>query len=391
MNIKTIRMLQDLEAMRTYWERWQNHPNNDFSQFSLVCRLRPEVEYPCVTVIEHNNQPHALLAGRMERTRFAPSIGYLTPARIPAKVMTVLHQGLLGRVDDEIGKELILHLWSLLVSGEADAVVFYKLTEDSPLLQALQTHGSRWCCEKKLVWHPHWQTLLPGEQGFLIKNMKSKHRSLIRKKERSLESAFPGKISWRWISRFDDIPEFCAQLEAVAARTYQRGLESGFMDNEDHRRRFSLFASRGQLRAQVLEIDGQMRAFDVGIIYNDTFFGSETGFDPDLREFAPGTLIMLRMIDELIQEGVQKVDWGLGDAHYKQQFGNHSWQETTVWLFAPTAKGMLLRSMLRLSTIVDSTARRILQRVGLTDKLKTLWRRRMAKGETETDKSENVT
>jgi CelD/BcsL family acetyltransferase involved in cellulose biosynthesis len=145
------------------------------------------------------------------------------------------------------------------------------------------------------------------------------------------------------------------------------------------------------LRAQVLEIDGQMRAFDVGIIYNDTFFGSETGFDPDLREFAPGTLVMLRMLDELIQEGVQKVDWGLGDAHYKQQFGNHSWQETTVWLFAPTVKGLTLRSMLRLSIMLDSVARQILGKMGLTDKLKSIWRRRVAKGEAESDKGKNDT
>jgi CelD/BcsL family acetyltransferase involved in cellulose biosynthesis len=391
MNIKTIRSLQELEAMQTYWERWQDHPNNDFSQFGLVCQLRPEVEYPCVTVIERNHQPHALLAGRMERTQFAPPLGYFTPVKIPAKVMNVLHQGSLGGIDEEISEALVPHLWSLLAAGEADAVAFYKLTEDSPLLRALQMHSSPWWCEKKLVWHLHWQTLLPDEPGVLLKDMKSKHRSLIRKRERSLESAFPGQVSWRWISRFDDIPEFCAQLEAVAARTYQRGLESGFINNEDHRRRFALFANRGQLRAQVLEIDGQIRAFDVGIIYNDTFFGSETGFDPDLRDFAPGTLVMLRMIDELIQEGVRKVDWGLGDAHYKQQFGNHSWLETTVWLFAPTAKGLALRSMLRLSILADTVARQVLKKMGLTDKLKSLWRRRVTKGEAEQNNNENAT
>jgi len=40
---------------------------------------------------------------------------------------------------------------------------------------------------------------------------------------------------------------------------------------------------------------------------------------------------------------------------------------------------------------LDSTARQVLQKMGLTDKLKTIWRGRVAKGEIETDKSENDT
>lgn len=389
MKIGVIRSFPELEAVRTYWEKWQNHPNNDFDQFKMVCQLRPEVEGPCVAVIERDSQPQALLVGRLERTHVVPSIGYFKPARIPARVLTVLHQGLLGQEDEETGSVVIRHLWSLLTSGEADAVVFHKLSEGSPLQRALQIHGPRWWCEKKPVWCAHWQTVLNGEQGFLMKNMKPKHRALIRKKERDLEAAFPGKVSWRWVSRFDDLPGLCAQLEEVAARTYQRGLESGFTDNEEHRRRFALFADRGQLRAQLLEIDGRVRAFDIGIVYNDTFFGSETGFDPDLREFVPGTLVMLRMVDELMREGVRKIDWGLGDAHYKRNFGDLSWQEANVWLFAPTVKGMFLRSILRVSAMLDSAARRILQRLRLADRLKTIWRRSLAKGETGAGKSEN--
>jgi CelD/BcsL family acetyltransferase involved in cellulose biosynthesis len=381
MKIETITTLQELEAVRTYWEKWQHHPNNDLDQFTMVCQLRPEIECPCVTVIEHNNQPHALLAARLERTQVVPKIGYFKAARIPARVLTVLHQGLLGRTDKEIGEVCVRHLWSLLASGEADAVVFHTLSEDSPLLRALQIHGPRWWCDKRFIWCAHWQTVLPGEQGFLVKKMKSRRRALIRKQQRDLESAFPGKVSWRWLSSFDDVPGLCAQLEKVAARTYQRGLESGFIDDEEHRKRFALFASRGQLRAQLLEIGEEVRAFSTGIIYNDTFFGSDTGFDSGLREFSPGALVMLRMVDELVREGVRKVDWGLGDAHYKQRFGDVSWREATVWMFAPTAKGMALRSMTGLSILLDSAARRMLQRAKLVDRLKKIWRQSLAKSE----------
>jgi len=377
MIIRTLRNPQDLETVRACWEEWQNHPNNDFEHFKLVCQLRREVISPYVTAMECDGRPRALLVGRLERTQFVPSIGYFKPARIPAKVLTVLHEGLLGRVDEEICKMYVWHLWSLLASGEADAVVFHKLSEDSPLLRALQSYGPRLWCEKRLVWYAHWQTVLSGEEGLLMKNMKPKHRALIRKKQRSLESVFRGKVTWRWVSRVDDVPRLCARLEEVAAGTYQRGLESGFMDNEEHRQRYALFASRGQLRAQLLEIDGRVRAFDIGIVYNDIFFGAETGYNPDLREFAPGTLVMLRMVDELVQEGVRKVDWGLGDADYKQQFGDQSWREATVRLFAPTAKGIALRTSMGLFSTIDSFGRGLVQKIGILHRLKTGWRRRL--------------
>lgn len=389
MNIKVIKTLQELEAVWAYWERWQNHVNNDFAQFKLVCQLRPEIESPCVIIIEKDNQVVALLAGRLERTQFAPSIGYLRPVKVPAKVITVIHQGSLGHLDEQAARESIYFLWSLLGSGVADAIEFHHLSEHSPLLQALLVYGSRWFCEKKPRWSIHWEMDLPAEGGFIEHKMRSKHRSWIRKKQRELESAFPGKVFWRWISRFNDISELCARLEEVAARTYQRGLGSGFFDNEEYRQRFALFAQRGQLRVQLLEIDGKIRAFWFGIVYQGVFHSSETGYDPDLSRYEVGTLIFIRMNDELIREGVRKLDFGLGDAHYKQRFGDQSWRETTVWLFAPTAKGIVLRSTLKLSIMLDSAARRIFQRVGLVDRLKTSWRRRLAKGATKADKSEN--
>ncbi len=389
MKIGIIKTFPELETLRAYWEKWQFHPNNDFDQFKMICQLRSEVECPCVTVIENNGEPLALLAGRLERTQFAPSIGYLKPVRLSAKVITVIHQGLLGPLDEQSAMKIVQYLWSLLGSGEADAIEFHYLSEGSTLLQALTMYGSRWFCEKKPRWSVHWEMALPAEGRFIELKVRSKHRSSIRKKLRELESAFPGRVSWRWVSSFDDIPELCTRLEELATRTYQRGLGSGFIDGTEYRERFVLFARRGQLRVQLLEIDGRIRAFWFGFVYDNVFHLSETGYDPDLRRYEVGTLIFIRIADELIGEGVRKLDFGLGDALYKRRFGDQSWQEATIWLFAPTGKGIVLRTILRLSLMLDSTGRRILQRIRLVDRLKTVWRRNLVKSSAEIDKLEN--
>ncbi len=386
MIIKTIRSLQELETLRACWEGWQKHPNSDFAHFQLVCRLRPEVKCPHVTIVERNGKPCALLAARLERTRFVQSVGYFTPVRIPARVLTVLYQGLLGQVDEEMAEALVRHLWSLLASGEADAVSFHQLPEHSALLRALLVHGPRYLCEKRLAWSTHWEMVLPDEPGFQLKKLQSKHRSWIRGRQRKLESAFRGKVSWRWMSSFEDVPDLCARLEWVAARTYQRGLRAGFVDDEEHRQRFSLFAKRGQLRVHLLEIEGKVRAFWIGQVYRGVFHSEATGYDLELSGYEPGTLVFVRMIDELVQEGVRKLDFGLGDALYKQRFGDRFWREATMTMFAPTAKGLSLRSCLKVCSMLDSAGRRMLQRTALLDRLKTGWRRRLARAGPEVDK-----
>jgi hypothetical protein len=314
MKIGAIKTLEELEAVRASWERWQSHPNNDFAQFKMICQLRSEVEGPCVTVIEHNDQPNALSAGRLERTQFAPSIGYLKPVQIPVKVITILHEGLLGQMNEEAAIESVEYFWFLLGSGVADAIEFHYLSEDSPLLLALQRHRSGWFCEKNLRWSVHWEMYIPTEGPFIEQKVRSKHRSGIRKKERELESAFPGKVSWHWMRQFNDIAGLCARLEKVAAGDYQRGLGTGFFDNEEYRRRFALFAGRGQLRVQLLEIDGRVRAFWFGYLYQGVFHLSETGYDPDLSKYEVGTLMFIRLNDELAKEGDRKLDFGIGDA-----------------------------------------------------------------------------
>jgi hypothetical protein len=376
-NFKVIQTLQEMKTVQAYWEKWQNHANNDYAQYNLICNLRPEIEAPFIIVIEKENQIIALLIGRLERTYFKPAIGYYKPVSVSAKVITIIHQGTLGQWDEDISRKTVHFIWSLISSGFADAIEFHHLSEESPLLGALRNECSPWFCEKKPRWSTHWEMSIPAEGKFIENKMRSKHRSEIRKMQRELESTFSGKINWYWMRSFDDILGLCSRLEEVAAVTYQRGLGSGFIDSDEYRQRLELFAHRGLLRVQLLEIDGKVRAFWFGTICQDVFYLSETGYDPDFRKYEIGTLSLIRMLDELALEGILTLDFSLGDAHYKKRFGDRSWRETVLWLFAPTMKGFVLRVMLWFSVMLDCAARQVLIKMKLTDKLKSLLRGRM--------------
>ena len=383
MAVRAIKSLDQLESVRTSWEAWQFHPNSDFDHFRLFCRLSPAVKYPYVVVVEDSGEPVSILAARLERTHLSTSLGYINLIRIPAKVLVVIYQGLLGRVDEKIAESIVGHLWSSLRAGEAEAVVFNHIPENSPLFRALMNHGPGMWCEKKPEWSVHRAMEVPGEPGFILRNLKAKHRSWIRGREKKLNARFPGEVTWRWMDRFDDLPRLCAQIEGVAKQTYQRGLGAGFINNEEYRRRFELFASRGQLRVQVLEIRDRVRGFWIGTVYKGVFYASETGYDPELHDFEVGTLGFVKTTDALANEGVRKIDFGFGEAAYKQRFGSEYWQEATFRMFAPNAKGLALKCVLQGGVVLDRAARQILTRFGFVDRVKTAWRRRLGRSQSE--------
>jgi hypothetical protein len=70
------------------------------------------------------------------------------------------------------------------------------------------------------------------------------------------------------------------------------------------------------------------------------------------------------------------MDFGLGDAEWKQRFGNHHWREASVYLFAPKVKAIFLNLVWSPAILLERAVKRVLQRVQLLTKLKKAWRER---------------
>ncbi len=380
MSLRVINNLADLKEIKTFWETLQINPNSDYDLFQLVCRSRKAVRNPYVIVLERNGIPCGILCARMEDTFFKPRFGYFSPFKIRAVALTVIHEGLLGEFDSEAAREVLEHLWSLLLSGKVEAVTFHFLSEGSPLMAALLDRAPACWCDKEPAWSTHRSMEIGNEPGFLLSALTRKHRSVLRKKQRLLESEFPGEVLWKWMSSFEDISKLCAGLERVAARTYQRGLGAGFVDDAEYRSKLKLFADLGQLRVQVMEIQGMPRAYWIGTVHRGVFHAWATAYDPDLQEYSPGTLVFSHLVDELVKEGVHKLDFGLEDAYYKQRYGDKSWREATVTIFAPSLKGFALRSTLGFCAVADNLSRRFLEKTGLMDRVKTGWRKHLSNG-----------
>jgi hypothetical protein len=377
-SVRIFRNAEEIETLRPFWTQWQVHPNSDLDHFLLICQNRSSAVSPYIIVVYRGERPVAMLVSRLEDGEVAPAIGYFRPFRLPVKRLAVVYHGVLGELNEEIGGVLLQGLKGASKLHGADVVELFHLPKKSPLLRAALSKIPWIWRDGSPAWSIHWELTLPKRPASLLQAISSKHRAWLRRKMRELEKAYPDSVNYRTYSPGESIPQLCEKLEEVARLTYQRSLSAGFIDDPEHRARLELFSRSGGLRAWILSVDGSPKAYALGVAYGDTFHFWMTGYDQAFRKFEAGTLIFLHRVDALIEEGVVKFDFGLGDAAYKQRFGDRSWEEGSLRLYSRSLKGLVARTSVGMVESAATVGRKIAGRLGVVTKLKTAWRRWIA-------------
>lgn len=369
---------KDILAIREPWEELQHHPNSDFEHYLLVCKLRKEIVSPWALSIWKEGECKGIVAGRIEDTMIRPQIGYAKLPRVKTRALQIIHEGILGEMDFQGAEALVSTIDEMLRARKVDMVNFPSLPERfSCLWEALRKENRMIIGVINPRWSVHRALTLEKKPGFLLERMRSKHRSWVKRKEKELLEAFSDKVKWSWHSNSIEVPSTCTKMEAVARTTYQRGLGAGFVDDYETRNRLSLFAKRNQLRVMLLELDVEPSCFWYGVVYKSTFHASATGYRPDMARYEMGTLALLKMVDYLIAEGIEKLDFGLGDAYYKERFSDVSWREASCSIFANTTKGLILRNYIKAASWLDACARSLAEDIRLTSKIKKVWRQKV--------------
>jgi CelD/BcsL family acetyltransferase involved in cellulose biosynthesis len=98
-----------------------------------------------------------------------------------------------------------------------------------------------------------------------------------------------------------------------------------------------------------------------------------------VAKYEVGTLTLIKTIEELSKEKVSILDYGLGDASYKERFSDISWREASFQIFAPTMKGKILRNYMALAETIDQRLRKVAAKTGSMGYIKRTWRKLLRK------------
>lgn len=373
--IRTVTAPEEIERLRPFWETLNWHPNVQIDFFQLVNTATASRVQPCLLLLERQGQPHGLVVGRTATQPFRFRLGYWTASLGQVRQLTILYGGVLGSAGQEGSPVVLAALEQMLRGREVDLVYFNRLRTDSELFRlAARTPGfvSR---DHLIDPQKHRLARLPPSLPEFLQRLNKKHRYWLRRLEKQLEKEFPGQVVFRGLAEGRRCADLMNDVEQVARQTYQRKLGAGAVNGTQQQRLIALAERHGWQRIYVLYLANQPRAFWMGRIYKGVFYSDATGYDPQFRRYELGTVTFTRMVEQLCGEGVSTLDFGLGDALYKQRFGDQDWLEAEVNIFSPSARGTALNLA---RTSLEGPARGIrslLDRLNWQQRLKTHWRR----------------
>jgi len=374
MTLDTYNETQQLGALKGDWCRLQNHPNVDWEHFLLYLEHQGPSARPWVLAAKKDNAVECIVAGRVEADRATVDLGYWTPTLGRTTSLKVLTEGVLGAMAPETAASVIQKLCEDLGTGIFDRIVFCNLRTSHPLAETALKAPKQFF--PMLVADPqtHWRKTLPKDVPAFWAGLSRKHRYWLKRLAKKLDGEFPNALSYEVLKEPAQTDAFCEIAEQVAKKTFQRGLGVGFKNDRFFRSRCGVFAAKGFFRGYVLRLAGVPKAFWMGCAYGDTFHSEYTGYDPELREYEIGSLLLAHVMEELIREGVRFVDFGLGSAFYKQRFGDESWEACDVVLYAPTFRNRVIA----VSSAAAKQIRSAAMKLPFVDRIKKIWRQHAA-------------
>jgi hypothetical protein len=383
MQVRIARDFAEVESLRDAWSKWPGHRDSEIDFYLMILRSYPEVLRPHVIALYRNGQPEAILIGRLEEKKLAFRVGYLTLFRPKARCLVFVYDGLRGNASPENAEILVREVMNCLRRDEADLALLEFVPIGSVLYQHSRTLPGFLSRDTSPSQSGHESLKLPSSIDELYKRMSSKRRSEIRRKAKKLVAQAATGINIVCYRHPEELDRIFQDVEEIAKKTYLRGLGTGFEDNPLVRARLELCARKGWLRAHLLYIGDRPCAYWIGMLCGETFYGEYVGYDPEYRLLSPGMFVMLNVIETFCNgtsgDTVREVDFGFGNAEYKSALCNFSSVEASVFVFAPTLRGLRLNLTRTATRMADQVARKTVARANWLQKIKKTWRDRFAK------------
>ncbi|MBI4787167.1 MAG: GNAT family N-acetyltransferase [Chloroflexi bacterium] len=332
MRIEEITTFQALEALRPEWSRlWEQCPNATPFQ-------SPEWLLPWWCHLGGGEL--LVLALRDEGTLvgLAPLFIHEWQGRRQVSPIGVsysdYHDVLLMPDVARAGAELILQRLAELRS-RWDVCVLPELRDGPPLLSAAIPNELR---AQVTPLEPCPVLALPATAGEFVAQLSAHHRRNLRRACRLLEKGGRAQIE-----RANEATraEFVNALFRLHGVRWQEQNEPGVLSNPNVQRFHcdvtADFLRRGILRLYALRRNGAIDAVLYGFASGGRFYAYLGGFDPQLEQASPGTLLTFHAIQEAIREGCREYDFLRGAENYKYMWGardRRNWR-VTLWHAAP--------------------------------------------------------
>lgn len=372
---------EEMERLRQVWSDLAPRDiDSDIDFFSTVVSNAELVVHPTILHLRSSDDRDLMAVSRLEILHVPFRFGYAKLGKAVVRAVVVTFDGILGARSPEDEAVLMKHLYRFLERGDADLILMRNVDVEGSLYRsALATSGAG---IRSLARKPsrRWVAEIPSSMEAFLQCRSNKTRSTLRRKERQLEQEFPAVRVHRF-RRPEELEDLCADMETVAATSYQRRLGVGFNGNPMQVALIRRGLEMGWYNTWMLYLDDRPVAFWGGFAYRDTFFIGTPAFDPDYAKHSVGSYAMMHMMSDLCADpSITRLDFGHGEAEYKSAFGHADRLESDIYIAAPRLAPTLLLGGLRANSLLEDWARKAAERFEFAQRLKKRWRKGAAAG-----------
>lgn len=249
------------------------------------------------------------------------------------------------------------------IKTNADFLLIEDLDESTVLYRAVQDQQANGC--QLFATHefqPRRYVDFPATEAAYWETFSSRSLSKFRRNLKKF-----GRTRLERVTEIDQIPDFLRAAHEISKQSWQSRQFGLRIRNDDAElRQLSALAQHGLLRSYLWWIEDQPAAFAVCNQHGGCFRYEEIAFCAEFGQFSPGRTMLQQIVEDLLRHDSPKcLDFGGGDAEYKQQFANRESRSGTVWLVPPTWRARWSLSYLKTCRRVRSTARSLIKQSGL--------------------------
>ncbi len=382
-SVNIIKTFDEIETIRPIWEQMQNdepYPvvDADIDYYLSVVKASGDRVQPYITLVKKDDKPIALVIGRRENYSIKLRLGYKTLFSPKLDCIVIVYRGLLGQLDEEICGLIDGRFTELLKKSDVDAVFFSYLRTDSIFYRQIHRNFRFLSRSHFPVIEPHWRMSIPKSIDEFYAARSKKHRQHLRQYQNKLERDYNGKVKICTYIRPHESAQAIKDASYISQNTYLHSLGVGAVETPRKQEILYKAALKGWFRGYILYIEDKPAAYRFAYRYGRTYFGTGTGYAPKWRQYRIGTILFLRVIDDLCKEGtVDYYDFGFGDAEYKRHYSNLCWQETSVSIFAPRFYPTFVNMLQTCTAGLDAGLKYAVNKTGFTNRIKRYWRNQL--------------
>lgn len=368
--------LEELENLREVWERLNYNPNADIDYYKALISSSNNHVRPCILTFWENNSITALFIGRLEKRSINIAIGYKSFFAFELDSLTIIYGGILGELRAEILAvffEKIKQLFSEKVASMVfvnfidDKCKFFELVEGWKTKRQLMIFG-----DKNL----HWKMLCPESMDNYYKTISYKFRKNLNRARRKLSNTQSPKVNFRNYTQKEEVGIFLELAEAIAQKSYQRGIGVGFAKSQREEALTRIAANKSWMSSYVLFLNDSPIAFERIYNYRGALYCQDAAYDPKFRNVEAGTNLFLHIIEQACQKKeIKEIDFGFGDAEYKRRFGSAHWCERQIYIFDKSLRNYFIYFLFNITRNLNSKLKAYSQKMGIMQAIKREWRK----------------